>query len=211
MQHVDAHAPSGVHSGLRERQDAAVEALIAISTILNPAVTRHSEAAALLSTRTASTMGLDEATIFRIERIAHIHDIGLNGVDPRIIDKPEPLTEHEYNILRLHAERGAQMLRATPCLAEWAPLVRSHHERFDGKGYPDQLCGLEIPIECRVLSVADAFHAMTTPQRWREMRSPFAAVQELMRKAGSQFDPDVVDALAATLGVRRAGRSANSA
>ena len=103
------------------------------------------------------------------------------------------------------------MLKATSCLADWAPIVRSHHERFDGKGYPDGLCGLEIPVESRVLAVADAFHAMTTPQRWRAMISPFAAVQELFRCAGAQFDPDVVEALTEVLGVRRAGSVANTA
>ena len=202
---------TGNHVGLRERQDAAIEALCAMSAVLNPAAAAHSEATALLAARMASTLGLDEATIFRIERVGRVHDIGLNGVDPRISEKRDPLTEHEFETLRLHAERGAAILKATPCLADWAPIVRSHHERFDGKGYPDGLLGPEIPIESRIIAVADAFQAMTTPHRWRAMIAPFAAAQELMRAAGTQFDPDVVDALTKTLGVRRAGSVAHSA
>ena len=193
---------------LRERQEAAVAALNAMSAVLNPAAAAHSDGTALLAARIASTLGAGEATIFRIERIGRIHDIGMSSVDPRIAEKQEPLTEREYEILRLHAERGAAILAATPCLAEWAPIVRAHHERVDGTGYPDRLYGTEIPIESRVLAVADAFHSMTTPHRWRAMMSPFAAVQELLRAAGTQFDGDVVEALTETLSVRRAAQTA---
>jgi HD-GYP domain-containing protein (c-di-GMP phosphodiesterase class II) len=182
-----------------------------MAAIVSPDSARHCEATAFLAARTANRLELDEATIFRIERLAHVHDIGLMGIDPEMIVKREPLSESEFGLLRQHPERGADILKATPCLADWAPIVRSHHERFHGKGYPDQLCGLEIPIESRVIAVADAFHAMTTPQRWRAMISPFAAVQELFRCAGTQFDPEVVDALTEALGVRPAGTVANTA
>ncbi|HEV8020089.1 MAG TPA: HD domain-containing phosphohydrolase [Candidatus Lustribacter sp.] len=202
---------TGTHVGLRERQDAAISALCAMSAVLNPAAAAHSDATALLAARMASTLGVDEATIFRVERIGRVHDIGLNGVDPLISEKRDPLTEREFETLRLHAERGAAILAATPALAEWAPIVRSHHERFDGTGYPDGLLGAEIPLESRIIAVADAFQAMTTPHRWRAMIAPFAAVQELLRNAGTQFDPDVVEALTTTLSVRRAGSAAQSA
>ncbi len=208
---MDARAWTGIHAGLRERQDAAIAALCAVSAVLNPAAAAHSDATTLLAARVASTLGVDETTIFRIERVGRIHDIGLNGVDPRIGEKRAPLTEHEFEMLRLHAERGAAILSATPCLADWAPIVRAHHERFDGTGYPDGLLGSEIPIESRIIAVADAFHAMTTPHRWRAMIAPFAAAQELMRSAGTQFDPDVVEALTKALGVRRAGPAVRSA
>ena len=196
---------------MRQRQEAAIAALCAMSGVFNPAATAHSEATAILAARMASTLGLDEPTIFRIERVGRIHDIGLNGVDPRISEKRGPLSDHEIEMLRLHAERGAAILKATPDLAEWAPIVRSHHERFDGAGYPDGLPGNEIPIESRIIAVADAFQAMTTPHRWRAMIAPFAAAQELLRNAGTQFDPDAVDALTTTLGVRRAGSVGRSA
>jgi HD-GYP domain-containing protein (c-di-GMP phosphodiesterase class II) len=202
---MDASNWTGTRAGLRERQDAAIAALCAVGAVLNPAAAAHSDATALLAARMASTLGVDEATLFRIERVGRIHDLGMNGVDPRISEKREPLTEREFETLRLHAQRGAAILQATPCLADWAPIVRSHHERFDGTGYPDALLGPETPIESRIIAVADAFHAMTTPHRWRAMIAPFAAAQELLRSAGTQFDPAVVDALTTTLGVRRAG------
>jgi HD-GYP domain-containing protein (c-di-GMP phosphodiesterase class II) len=202
---------TGTHGGLRERQEAAIAALCAMSAVLNPAAAAHSDATALLAARMASTLGLDEATHFRIERVGRVHDIGLNGVDPLVSEKREPLTEREFDALRLHPERGAAILKATPPLAEWAPIVRSHHERFDGAGYPDGLRGHEIPVESRILAVADAFQSITTPHRWRAMVAPFAAVQELLRNAGSQFDPEVVEALTTTLSVRRAGAGVRSA
>lgn len=182
-----------------------------MSAVLNPAAVAHGEGTALLAARIASTLGLDEATIFRIERVGRIHDIGLNAVDPRISDKREPLTEREFEMLRQHAERGAAILKAIPCLTDWAQIVRSHHERFDGMGYPDGLLGPEIPIESRIIAVADAFLSMTTPHRRRAMIGPFDAAQELIRNACTQFDPEVVAALTATLGVRRAGSAAQSA
>lgn len=192
-------------------REAAIKALSALSFVLNPAMTMHQEATGLLAARVARSLSLDEATIFRVQMTSCIHDIGLNGVDPRIIDKQEPLSNDEYNILRLHSERGAAILQATPCLAEWAPIVRSHHERFDGGGYPDHLAAFEIPLESRVLAVADGFQTMTTSQHWRDPMSPFEAVQELVRSAGSQYDQDVVAALVKSLGVLQAEQMSDSA
>jgi HD-GYP domain-containing protein (c-di-GMP phosphodiesterase class II) len=199
------------HLDDRDPREAAIAALSALSFVLNPVMTMHQEATGLLAARIARTLTLDETTIFRIEMVGRIHDIGLNGVDPRIIDKQDLPTDYEYDILRLHSERGAAILMATPCLAEWAPIIRSHHERVDGSGYPDRLSAFEIPIESRILAVADGFHAMTTPQHWREAMSPFAAVRELARCAGSQYDQEVVAALVRTLGIRHAEKFSDSA
>jgi HD-GYP domain-containing protein (c-di-GMP phosphodiesterase class II) len=185
-----------------EAQEAAVSALSAMSYVLNPSMTTHQHDSGILAARIARELLLGEPTAFCVEMVARIHDIGLNGVTPRIVDKDEPLTEFEYAILQLHPERGASVLQATPALSEWAPIVRSHHERFDGQGYPDGLRAEEIPMESRVLAVADAFLTMTTPQHWRNAVSPFVAVQELLRNAGTQFDPEVVYASIKALGPR---------
>lgn len=179
---------------------AAVEALLAVTKILNPAIAEHLHATAALAKRIAEQLGLPGDAVTRTYLAAHVHDVGLNGVDVRILDKAAALTEHEYNICRLHAERSALVLQNIPCLAEIAPIVRSHHERVDGLGYPDGLCGADISLESRIVAVADAFHAMATNQSWRDALSPFAAIQELVRAAGTHFDPDVVNALIAELG-----------
>lgn len=187
-----------------ERQRAAVDALLATTHSLNPAVALHQQAAGLLAARMAREAGLSEELIVAVELSGYVHDIGLNGVDPRIIDKEEPLTEDEVRILQLHPYRGAVILERIPCLAAWAHIVRSHHERVDGSGYPDRLSGAEIPFESRLLAVADSFVSMTTTQRWRGIVSPFAAVQEIVRGVGSQYDEDAVQSLLRTLNVRPA-------
>jgi HD-GYP domain-containing protein (c-di-GMP phosphodiesterase class II) len=181
-------------------QETAVDALVAITTVLNPSVSMHAQSTGLLAGRVARALGLDAPTVLRTEMASRLHDIGMNGISPRILDNEDPLTEHEYNIIRLHAERGATMLLATSSLQDLAPIVRSHHERIDGKGYPDGLCADEIRIESRIIAVADAFHIMTTPQHWETLVSPFAAVQELLRSSDTQFDRDVVNALISVLG-----------
>jgi HD-GYP domain-containing protein (c-di-GMP phosphodiesterase class II) len=185
-----------------EERAAAVSALTAMTFVLNPTIWAHQHDGGLLAARVARELALGEDVAFCVEMVGQIHDIGLNGVTPLILDKSEPLSEYEYLIVQLHPERGANVLRGIPALSDWAPIVQSHHERFDGKGYPDRLCGEEIPIESRVLAVADAFHSMTTPQTWRSPISPFDAIQSLLRGSGSQFDPDVVSALITAFRVR---------
>lgn len=185
-----------------EQQHGAVDALLASTSMLNPAVSVHEHACGLLAARMAEQAGLGGAIVYAIEMVGSIHDIGLNGVDPRILDKPDLLTDHERNILQLHPYRGAAVLEKIPCLAAWAPIVRSHHERVDGTGYPDGLCGDEIPVESRLLAVADAFLTMTSVQPWRPLVTPFAAITEIRRGVNTQFDADAVHALLRTLKVR---------
>lgn len=180
-----------------EAMEAAIEALNAVTAVQSPSVAQHIRATALLVSRTARELQLDNESVVRAEMASRVHDIGLNCILP--LDTDRSLTEHEHGILQLHAERGEAILNAIFCLRHLAPIVRSHHERIDGGGYPDHLFGDEIPIESRIIAVTDAFHCMTTPQRWRAQMSPVAALQELRRCSGTQFDGDVVAALFGTL------------
>jgi HD-GYP domain-containing protein (c-di-GMP phosphodiesterase class II) len=182
-----------------EAVDAAIEALNAVTMIQSPAVAQHIRATARLVSRTARELQLDNESTFRAEAASRVHDIGLNGI--LLSDSDRAITEQEHVILQLHAERGEAILNSIFCLRHLAPIVRSHHERIDGTGYPDHLFGDEIPIESRIIAVADAFHFMTTPKRWREQMSPVAALQELRRCSGTQFDGDVVAALFGSLSV----------
>ena len=94
--------------------------------------------------------------------------------------------------MSLHPSKGEEILLGIPALAEFAPIVRAHHERFDGTGYPDRMIGDEIPLESRVIAVADAFHAMTVPRPYRKPFAVEVALEELIANAGTQFDEDVV-------------------
>ena len=124
-----------------------------------------------------------------------LHDIGKVAIPDGILHKPEPLGEDESRLMRSHPVIGWQILSQVPFLAGAAQIVRAHHERFDGGGYPDGLKGEEIPLAARVFSVADALDAITTDRPYRKGASMEEARAAIARGAGSQFDPAVVDAL----------------
>lgn len=123
-----------------------------------------------------------------------LHDAGKIGVPEAILNKPGPLTATEWRIMRQHPVIGHQLIDGIPFLQNAAEIVRSHHEAFDGSGYPDGLRGDQIPAPARVFSVVDSFDAMTTDRPYRAAHSIDHAVEELHKMAGSQFDPDAVAA-----------------
>jgi HD-GYP domain-containing protein (c-di-GMP phosphodiesterase class II) len=154
----------------------------------------HSAGVVGLSRDVAEAVGLPQTEMQRLEFAALLHDVGKTRIPKAILHKPGPLTPDEWAVMRLHPQIGADML--TVCggeLADVAPIVRHHHERFDGGGYPDGLAGNGIPLAARVLAVCDAFSAMTTDRPYRAAMTPEAAADELRRVSGTQFDPDVVD------------------
>ena len=120
-----------------------------------------------------------------------LHDIGKIGVDDAILRKPGILTLGEMVKMREHTTIGAQILGTIPDLATVIPIVRNHHERFDGKGYPDGLAGEAIPRLARVVAIADAFDAMTTDRPYRPAMTPDQAFAEVLHLSGSQFDPKI--------------------
>ncbi|MGH9000570.1 MAG: HD-GYP domain-containing protein [Acidimicrobiia bacterium] len=126
-----------------------------------------------------------------------LHDAGKVGVPERVLNKPGPLSAAEWQVMRTHPDIGYRLVGSIPFLQTAALVVRHHHESFDGTGYPDGLSGTEIPLTARVFAVADAFDAMTTARPYRPALSTEAAVGELRRMSGSQFDPDVVCAFVA--------------
>ncbi|MHB1016700.1 MAG: HD-GYP domain-containing protein [Coriobacteriia bacterium] len=135
----------------------------------------------------------------RLEQAALLHDIGKIAIADAILLKPESLDEHEYAEIRRHAEMSAEIIGSIPVLADLVPGVRHHHERWDGAGYPDGLSADMIPLEARVLAVADAFDAMTSDRPYRDGMPLEHARGVLVSERGRQFDPDVVDAFVALL------------
>jgi HD-GYP domain-containing protein (c-di-GMP phosphodiesterase class II) len=141
---------------------------------------------------------LDEEQMRRLEFGALLHDVGKIEVPKEIINKPGPLTAEEWAVMKQHTITGQTMLENVGgVLAEVGQVVRSSHEHYDGRGYPDGLAGEDIPVEARIISCCDAFNAMTTNRPYRPAMSLQDAQAELRRNRGSQFDPDVVDALLA--------------
>lgn len=156
----------------------------------------HSRSVVVLSHRVAMKLGLGEEAMQSVEFGALLHDVGKMAIPNELLDKPGKLSDEEWIEMKRHTVEGEQMLeRIGGALADVGAIVRSHHERFDGSGYPDGLRGEEIPIAARVISACDAFNAMTTDRSYREALSFEAAIAELRAHAGKQFDPDVVEAL----------------
>jgi putative nucleotidyltransferase with HDIG domain len=133
---------------------------------------------------------------------ALLHDVGKIAIPKAIINKPGPLDDDEWALMRTHTIEGQRMLdRIGGFMGEVGRIVRSHHERWDGGGYPDGLAGEAIPLEARIITVCDAYNAMTTDRSYRSAMTPAAAAAELRAGSGMQFDPRVVDAVLALLGV----------
>jgi diguanylate cyclase (GGDEF)-like protein len=139
-------------------------------------------------------LDLDRDALKRLEFGALFHDIGKIGIPSAILQKPGPLTDDEFEIVKEHPELGEKILAPIERLADVRPIVRACHERWDGKGYPDGKAGEQIPVEARIVLVCDAFHAMTTDRPYRGRLHSGEAVRRLRESAGTQFDPDVVSA-----------------
>jgi putative nucleotidyltransferase with HDIG domain len=159
----------------------------------------HSARVARYAMKTAVSLGYVGELLQYIRLGAELHDIGKIGTREAILNKPGPLTPAEFEHVKEHTALGEKIL--SPFLSE-SPMVlrivRSHHERLDGRGFPDGLRGEKIPIEARIVAVADTFDAMTTRRPYRESRPPDDALAELRRVAGSQLDPEAVEAFVAT-------------
>jgi two-component system cell cycle response regulator len=145
-------------------------------------------------------LGMEIGELDVLVRAAELQDIGKLAIPDRILNKTEPLTEDEWDVIRRHPIVGERILGAAPALEPVARLVRSCSERFDGSGYPDGLKGAEIPIGARVIAVCVAFDAMTSARPYRAAMSVSEAVGELFRASGTQFDPAVVATFCATTG-----------
>jgi diguanylate cyclase (GGDEF)-like protein len=169
----------------------------------------HSESVVDLTARVGTALALGAEEVSRVRTAALLHDIGKVGVPDEILHKPGSLDEREWEIMRQHPLIGERILRAIPGLGQIARIVRYEHERWDGKGYPDGLAGVAIPIGSRVILACDAYHAMTSDRPYRRAMAHTHAMAELTANAGSQFDPEVVEVLVGYLyGRRQTGAAA---
>ncbi len=176
-----------------------IRALVMALAEADGATYRHSLEVAATARDVAVRMGLEGADLVEVELAALVHDVGKLRVPASVLHKPGRLDPQERKLMRLHPEWGADMVARVPGLEAVALIVRLHHERPDGQGYPYGLSGDQIPMASRIVSACGAYGVMT--KRWphRDAVELDAALNELMRHAGTQFDPDVVEALAACL------------
>jgi putative nucleotidyltransferase with HDIG domain len=153
----------------------------------------HSERVTNYAIAIAREMGLDEDDIEILRTAGLLHDIGKIGTYDVILDKPDNLTEEEFALVKIHPIKGIEILSPIKGLEVILPVIRSHHERIDGRGYPDALRGDEIPLLARILCIADAYDSMTSNRPYRPAPGNHYAIAELIRCSGTQFDPYLVD------------------
>jgi hypothetical protein len=164
----------------------------------------HSQEVVELAREVGSELGLTGVSLFELELAALLHDLGKLGIPDAVLNKPGPLDPEEMRVMQLHPVWGAELLATIPGLEAVAAIVRFHHERVDGSGYPAGLTRERIPAASRVIAACDAFHAMTSDRPYRDALDFDAALAELRRNAGTQFDPAVVGALTSKVEARAA-------
>ena len=159
----------------------------------HPQLDEHLLGVAQLAEALALELELPAAEVVRVRLAAALHDVGKMAIPEAILEKRGPLTDRERQFVNGHTLIGARILHAAPDLSQLAPVVRSSHERVDGKGYPDGLAGDDIPLASRIIFVCDAFDAMTSERSYADPMTDEDALAEIKRGAGTQFDPVAVD------------------
>ncbi|TRZ90104.1 HD domain-containing protein [bacterium] len=183
-----------LYEDVRGLSIATIRSLATAIDARDPYTRGHSEEVAQLAVQIARGLGWRPVDIEMLEFAALLHDVGKIAVPDAILRKVEPLTPDEWSILRLHPYHSAQIIKPVEPLKRIVPWVYHHHERWDGKGYPDAVQGETIPLAARIIAVADTYNAMTTDRPYRKALSVAAAMAEIRRCAGGQFDPAVAEA-----------------
>jgi two-component system cell cycle response regulator len=184
---------SGHGRWLRAR--SALTVLARMMDLRDPATSEHGREVAELVPRVGRLLGIDGDSLEELELAAQFHDIGKVAVPEVILNKPGPLDELERKVMACHVEWGAELLRNLPGCAPIARIVRHHHERYDGGGYPDGLRDGQIPLASRVIAACDAYGAMVSDRPYRRALGRDQAVDELRDNSGTQFDPTAVAAV----------------
>ncbi|HCA29897.1 MAG TPA: hypothetical protein DEP23_10170 [Ruminococcaceae bacterium] len=172
------------HSGI-------VSSIMATLYAKNQETWQHSQRLGRLCQMMGEVLGMQQKDLKDLQLFSKLHDIGKIGIDDRILNKPGKLNDDEWKIMKLHPEIGYRIVMETPQLKRIANYILCHHERWDGTGYPMGLKGQEAPVSSRILAIADAFDAMTEDRLYRKAMPREAAIQEIERNCGTQFDPDI--------------------
>jgi diguanylate cyclase (GGDEF)-like protein len=187
-------------TGRQSEGQQATNALLSALAARSPDLEGHVEGVGELAVLVAEALGVTGQELQDLRRAAQLHDIGKVAVPEAILAKSGGLDDDEWEFIRRHTLVGETIMSAAPALVEAARLVRWSHERFDGTGYPDGLAGEEIPLGSRIITVCDAYDSIIRDRPYRAASSSAAAIAELRRCAGSQFDPEVVEAFCDVVG-----------
>ncbi len=194
-----------MYEAMKKDQVSIIRALASTVDAKDHYTLGHSQKVSEYSHMIAEELKLPERDREAVKYAGLLHDIGKIALSDEIIKKPSRLTENEFEMVRKHPIVGAKIIKEIDSLAPIVPIVLHHHERFDGKGYPDGLSGEQIPIGARIVFLADAYDTMVSARAYRDMIPPELAISELRKNAGTQFDPKVVDAFIETLRKKEMG------
>jgi putative nucleotidyltransferase with HDIG domain len=182
---------------------ATLEALVNALEAKDPYLRGHSARVADLSANIAAEVGLSEEEVDRVRMAGRLHDLGKIGTREAVVNKEGPLTAEEFEHVKQHVIIGAQILAPLVHLGDVVAMVKSHHERFDGTGYPDGLRGEEVPLGGRIIAAAEVYDALTTARPYQEKMTPEQAVERMADLSGTVLDPKVYDALVRIVGRRQ--------
>jgi diguanylate cyclase (GGDEF)-like protein/putative nucleotidyltransferase with HDIG domain len=202
---------SSANWAIRQLNDELFVTIASIIDARDPYVSGHAAQVSRYATAIALELGLSQERLEHVRQAGFLHDIGKIGISEQILHKPDKLTDEEYDYMKTHARRGAELLEASRVLRHLAPFVRHHHERWDGQGYPDELIGEQIPLEARILAVCDAVEAMASDRPYHRALSSSEVIAEVRRCAGTHFDPRIVEAFVGVAEREGEGFIANSA
>ncbi len=187
---------SEIRKNQEQNEKMSLQMIQTLSTTIEAkdAYTRgHSYRVAQYAALIAEELGWTPEEILNLKRATHLHDIGKIGIPDPFLNKPAQLTDDEYNLIKKHTVIGAEILKDITLIPHAAEIARSHHERYDGKGYPDGLAGTEIPIHARIVAVADCYDAMNSRRIYRNALPPEVVYEEFRKNRGTQFDPEITD------------------
>ena len=181
------------------RRGSAHELLLRTLDERDAGLRAHVAGVAALAAAVGQRLGLAASDLDELRLAAELHDVGKLAIPDAVLQKPEPLDDHEWQFIRRHTLIGQRILAGSASLKSVGRIVRSTHENWDGSGYPDGLAGEEIPLAARIITACDAYSVMTADRPYRAARTPQAAAAELLRCSGTQFEPRIVDALLAVV------------
>lgn len=188
-----------LYESIKKDQISIIRALASTVDAKDHYTLGHSQKVSEFSVLISEELGLSEREIEIIKYAGLLHDIGKIAMPDDLIKKPSRFNEKDFEIAKKHPVIGAKIIKEIESLAPMVPVVLYHHERFDGKGYPDGLKGEDIPLGARIVHVADAYDTMVSARAYRDMLPPELAISELRKNAATQFDPKIVDAFIASL------------
>ncbi len=183
-----------MHDAVNRVVNDTVRALVRVAAMREKDADRHSARVAVLAVATGEKLGMSDEELLILRRAAELHDIGKVAISESILGKLGSLTDEEIRVMRQHATLALEILGAVSALQPTLPLIKHHHERWDGTGYPDNLAGEQIPLGARIIAVAEVYDILTHGAPWKEPLPIEEAKKEIQLCAGTQFDPRVVQA-----------------